>query len=316
MNNRANIPPAMINTLYKRFLAVEEPNLIHGVTATYQTLPKGGGLYMTWRRYEKFGLALDDLGITGQDPAPRDLEINDYSAQVKYYGLYANIQEQLEIQNQESVLNIFAERLGISMRESEDVLIRDRMATTMNVMNCTKGGNAQVPTEITRDDIVRMTQVLIRNSAKFISRGVDGADRYGSGPVRDAFFALANTDIIPDLENCDGFQARWNYSYPDKALESEWGAVRNIRVLVSPFGYKRENASSTGQTVYSVFFPTIESYGIVDQSGTSSQLIYTAPNVNSRLNLYASLGYKFTHATQIFKDVWLGRLDCTIYAGV
>lgn len=311
VNNSSNIPAPVINTLFKRFLSVEEPNLIHGITATFQELPEKGGQYMTWRRHEKFGHALNDLGESGVDPDPVIMRITDVNAKVKWYGMYANIQEQIQIQNQDSILNAFTKNLGISMRESEDILIRDKIATTSTSVNCTRGPGNTMPTALSTLDIMSIVNILNRNSAKYVSKGIEGADRYGTGPVRDAFFALMSTEIINDLEDCSQYKAKWDYSYPEKALDSEWGAVKNVRFLVSPLGSVSEQASTTGTPVFNVLFPAIESYGVVEQSGSSAQLIYTAPNVNSRLNLFASLGYKFTFACAIFQDLWLGKLRAT-----
>lgn len=48
------------------------------------------------------------------------------------------------LQRQDPVLNAAAERLGVSLRQTEDELTRDRLLSTMSQVNCTGGSNGRV----------------------------------------------------------------------------------------------------------------------------------------------------------------------------
>lgn len=43
--------------------------------------------------------------------------------------------------------------------------------------------------------------------------GIEGMDRFGTGPVRSAYFMLSSTEIQPDFDALvgNGFLSQWNY---------------------------------------------------------------------------------------------------------
>jgi hypothetical protein len=50
------------------------------------------------------------------------------------------------------------------------------------------------------------------NAYKFMS-GIEGMDRFGTGPVRSAYFMLSSTELQPDFDGLTGagFLSQWNY---------------------------------------------------------------------------------------------------------
>jgi hypothetical protein len=77
------------------------------------------------------------------------------------------------------------------------------------------------------------------------------------------------------------------------ALRSEWGAIGNLRFLISSIGSTSANASSLGATVYNIFCVGMEAYACIEQDGYSAQFIYRPPIYDGPLALNASVGYKF-----------------------
>jgi N4-gp56 family major capsid protein len=82
---------------------------------------------------------------------------------------------------------------------------------------------------------------------------IEGEDKFGTAPVRDAYFALCSTNLTGNLEAISTFIQKNQYPAPMNALRSEWGAVGNLRFLVSSIGSFFPNASSSGQNVYNIF---------------------------------------------------------------
>lgn len=109
------------------------------------------------------------------------------------------------MQSQDPVLNEAAQRLGVAMRQTEDELTRNMLAATASFINCVSGVNGDSPTEITRPDINRVVRTLANNNAYTILGGIEGQDRFGTAPVRSAYFALASTQLMSDLDNVAGF---------------------------------------------------------------------------------------------------------------
>lgn len=109
------------------------------------------------------------------------------------------------------VLNEAAQRLGVSLRQTEDQLMRDMLASTASFINCVGGVNGDNPTEITRSDIDTVVRTLRGNNAYSFLSGIEGENRFGTAPVRDAYFGLGHTDMIGQLDAVNGFIQKWNY---------------------------------------------------------------------------------------------------------
>lgn len=210
------------------------------------------------------------------------------------------------------VLNEAAQRLGVSLRQTEDELMRNMLQSTASFINCVGGTNGDNPTEITRSDVDTVIRTLRGNNAYSFETGVEGQDRFGTAPVRDAYFGLGHTDLIGQIDNVQGFIQKWNYPNQQSTLDAEWGNVANIRFLLSSIGSISLNASMLGANVYNIFCCGREAFCAVEQDGYSAQFIYRPPIYDGPLALNCSVGYKFAEVPRITNDTWVFNLRCTL----
>ena len=210
------------------------------------------------------------------------------------------------------VLNEAAQRLGVSLRQTEDQLMRDMLQSTSTFVNSVGGTDGDNPTEISRTDIDFVVRTLRGNNAYSFITGIEGENRFGCAPVRDAYFGLGHTDLIGQLDNINGFIQKWNYPNQQSTLDAEWGSVANLRFLLSSVGSVTPSASAMGANVYNIFCCGRESFGAVEQDGYSAQFIYRPPIYDGPLALNASVGYKFAEVPRILNDQWLLNLRCTL----
>lgn len=210
------------------------------------------------------------------------------------------------------VLNECAARLGVSLRQTEDQLTRDMLAATASFINCTGGVNGDNPTEITRSDVDTVVRALLNNNAYTIMDNIEGEDKFGTAPVRDAYFALCSTQLTGNLDNVAGFIQKNQYPAPMNALRSEWGAIGNLRFLISSIGSVFQNASSLGADVYNIFCVGMEAYACIEQDGYSASFIYRPPIYDGPLALNVSVGYKFAEVPRITNDLWVINLRATL----
>ena len=209
------------------------------------------------------------------------------------------------------VLNELAKRLGVQLRQTEDELTRDMLSGTAAFINCTGGVNGDSPTEITRSDVDVIVRTLVNNNAYTITPNIEGSDQFGTAPVRDGYFALASANLTGDLETVGGFIHKNQYPSHDTPLPSEWGAIGNLRFLVSSIGSVSANASVLGNDVMNIFCVGMEAYAIVDQDQFNDQFIYRDPMYSGPLALNASVGWKMATARVITNDAWVLNLRCT-----
>lgn len=306
------LPAPIQQSFSMKLLSVPVPYMIHKIPADLKAMPRNGGTTLRMRRYNPLATAPVPLGNSGITPPPQTLTAVNIDAMMDFYGTYILLNEQVTLQNQDPVLNEAAQRLGVSLRQTEDQLMRDMLASTASFINCTGGTNGDNPTEITRSDVDTVVKTLRGNNAYSFVTGVQGEDRFGTAPVRDAYFSLGHTDMIGQLDNVQGFIQKWNYPNQESTLDAEWGSVANVRFLLSSIGSTTANASLLGATVYNNFVVGREAYCSIEQDGYSAQFIYRPPIYDGPLALNASVGYKFAEVPRITNDTWVFNLRCTL----
>lgn len=305
------LPAPVQQTFSMKLLSVPVPNFIHKIPAMEKTMPANGGTTLRMRRYNRLPSSLVPLGNSGITPPPTELTAVDIDAKMDFYGQYIRLNEQVTLQNQDPVLNEGAKQLGISLRQTEDELTRNMLRATASFVNCVGGVNGDNPTEITRSDVDDVVRSLLDSDAWTILDNIEGEDKFGTAPVRDAYFALCSTQLSGDLDNVSGFIHKNQYPAPMNALRSEWGSIGNLRFLVSSIGSSTSNASANGRTIFDIFCVGLESYACIKQDNYSAQFIYRPPIYDSPLALNASIGYKFAEVPRILNDEWIINLRCT-----
>ena len=197
-------------------------------------------------------------------------------------------------------------------RQTEDELTRDRLLSTMSQVNCTGGSNGDNPTELTFSDTVNTVKQLRSNNAYEFMDGIIGENRIGTSPTRDSYLAMGSTQLQGQFENIPQFTYKWNYPSIQSTMPSEYGAIANVRFLLSSIGAKLPNASANGADVYPLIVIGRESYCIVEQDRYSSSFIYRPPIFSSPLALNATVGWKMAYAGVITNDAWVFLLNSTL----
>lgn len=309
----SSVLPAPVQQSFSyKLLSVPVPNMIHKIPAMKKQMPRNGGTTLRMRRYNPLNTALVPLGNTGVTPPAQVLTAVDIDAVIDFYGTYVQLNEQVTLQNQDPVLNEAAARLGVSLRQTEDELTRNMLASTASSINCIGGVNGDNPTELTRADVDVVVRTLLDNNAYTIMDNIEGDDKFGTAPVRDAYFALCSTQLTGSMDNVPGFIHKNQYPSPMEALRSEWGAIGNLRFLISSIGSVTSAASALGNNVYNIFCVGMEAYACIEQDGYSASFIYRPPIYDGPLALNASVGYKFAEVPRITNDLWVLNLKATL----
>lgn len=306
------LPAPVQQSFSYKLLSVPVPYFIHNIPAMLKHMPRNGGTTLRMRRYNPLATATVPLGNSGVTPPPQQLTAVNIDAEIDFYGTYIILNEQVTLQNQDPVLNEAAQRLGVSLRQTEDQLTRDMLSSSASIINCTGGTNGDNPTEITRSDVDTIIRTLADNDAYTIADNIEGEDRFGTAPVRDAYFALGSTQLIGDLEQVQGFIAKAQYPSQMSTLRPEWGSVSNLRFLLSSIGTVNPNVSALGNNVFYLPCVGMEAYAVIEQDGYSAQFIYRPPIYDGPLALNASVGYKFAQVPRITNDAWVINLACTL----
>lgn len=307
----SNLPPPILQSLAPGMLSVPTPNFNYIIPAEKYSMPRNGGTTMRFLRPVALQPPVVQLGNSGIEPPSQVATREIIDAAMSFYGTSVILNEQVVIQDQDPVLSWVTERLGVAMRQAEDIILRDYLTSAASVYNCVGGINGDNPTELTTRDLSAVGAALdTANAFKFLS-GKIGEDRFGSSPIRSAYFLLCNTQLQPTFDGLSSFTSSWNYPNQNDVIYSEYGAVLNFRIFTSSEAATEPVSSMNGNTVFDNMAVARESYGHIDQDGYSSQLIYRPPIYSGPLALNGTLGVKFAQAQAILQSTWITNVRCT-----
>ncbi len=210
-----------------------------------------------------------------------------------------------------------SERLAVAMRQAEDLILRDYIVSAASEINAGGGSNGFNPTNLGMTDFSLVATTLDSNNAYKFMSGIEGMDRFGTGPVRSAYFMLASTELQSDFDSLvgAGMLNNWNYPTNASALPSEWGSAFNIRILTSSEAPVARNAATNASGVVTdVYYNTVlgkQAITHIKQDGFSMNLIYRDPYYSGMLAQNATLAVKFAQAQAITQDTAIRNLLCT-----
>lgn len=206
-----------------------------------------------------------------------------------------------------------SERLAVAMRQAEDLILRDYIVSAASEIMAGGGSNNDNPTNLGVSDFSIVATTLDTNNAYKYMSGIEGMDRFGTGPVRSAYFMLSSTELQTDFDGLvgQGFKNQWDYATNASALPSEYGAVFNIRILTSSEAPVARGASANGQDVYYNTVAGKQALTHIEQDGYSMRLLYRDPMYSGMLGQNATLAVKFAQAQALTQDTAIRNLLST-----
>jgi N4-gp56 family major capsid protein len=294
---------AGVDVYYDRlFLERALPVLPHMRWGQKRPIKAGSGDTIKLRRYASLSVATTPLDEV-VDPNPEQLGKTDITAQTSLYGKVVKVSSQVDLTVPDNVGAEATELLSENYAETLDELTRDVIAATASTTTCSNG--SPTATLLNKTDIDAVVQTLLGNRARFTAGMIKAGTGQGTSPLRNAFMAIADTDLLDDLEAVTGFKSTSTYPTQTPVQEGEWGVTGNVRWVLTDKGY----VSGSNYTC-----PIIgkNAYGLVDITGGGSKLIHHPPKIaGSDLELYGTYGWKENYVARILNDNFLHGLICT-----
>src|SRR5260221_14649471 len=102
------------------------------------------------------------------------------------------------------------------------LILRDYIVSAASQINAAGGSNGDNPTNLGVSDFSLVAATLDSNNAYKFETGIEGMDRFGTGPVRSSYFMLSSTELQPDFDALTGsaFLSSWNYPNRNSAISS------------------------------------------------------------------------------------------------
>lgn len=311
-----NLGPLILQSLAPAMLYVPTPTMNYITVCDKVSMPSNGGTTCRFMRPRALTPPTVQLGNSGIDPPAQVPQRDIIDAQMAFFGTGCIINEQVILQDQEGVLAWVSERLAVAMRQAEDLILRDYIVSAASEINAGGGSNGDNPTNLGITDFSLVVTTLDTNNAYKFMTGIEGMDRFGTGPIRSAYFMLSSTELQTDFDSLTSsgslaFLSQWNYPTNASALPAEYGSVGNVRILTSSEAPVARGASALGNDVYYNTVLGKQAITHINQDGYSMNLIYRDPYYSGMLAQNATLAVKFAQAQAITQDTAIRNLLAT-----
>lgn len=311
-----NLGPLILQSLAPAMLYVPTPTMNYITVCDKVSMPANGGTTCRFMRPRALTPPTVQLGNSGIDPPAQVPQRDIIDAQMAFFGTGCIINEQVILQDQEGVLAWVSERLAVAMRQAEDLILRDYIVSAASILMAGGGSNGDNPTNLGVTDFSLVATTLDTNNAYKFMSGIEGDLKFGTGPVRSAYFMLSSTELQTDFDSLTSvgsltFLSQWNYPNNSSAMPSEYGSVANIRILTSSEAPVARGASDLGNDVYYNTVLGKQAITHINQDGYSMNLIYRDPYYSGMLAQNATLAVKFAQAQAITQDTAIRNLLST-----
>jgi len=313
ITDTGNLGPMILQSLAPAMLYVPTPTMNYITICDKVSMPANGGTTCRFMRPRALVPPTVQLGNAGIDPPAQVPQRDIIDAQMAFFGTGCIINEQVVLQDQEGVLAWVSERLAVAMRQAEDLILRDYIVSAASGLNAGGGSNGDNPSDIGMSDFSLVAATLDTNNAFKFMGGIEGEDRFGTGPVRSSYIMLSSTELQPDFDNLvgSGFKSQWDYPNNSSAVPSEYGAAFNVRVWTSSEAPVVRNASPGNRDIYYNSVMGKQAVTHIDQDGFSMRLIYRDANFSGMLAQNVTLAVKFSQAQALTQDTAIRNLLST-----
>jgi len=264
-------------------------------------------------RFERLSTDGGQLDGSGIDPASEVPQRTDIDATMEIYAKSIVTNEQVVLYENSKTLTKFTALLGQWLREKEDLLMRDLFASSVSYINCTGGTNGDQPSNISLNDVNNIESILLGNDARTMLVSIDAMNKFSTGPTRDSFIALCNTNLTQDLQRVTGVLLKNVYPAQEGLRPEEYCAISRFRFFVSSKGIKTPGISTLGRTVYSIPMYGLEAAAKIEQNNYTAVIGYRPPWVVSSVAQNSQLYAKFAIARAITNQNWVSGLNCTTF---
>lgn len=284
----------------KTLLTNAKAEMVHNQFAQKRPIPSGNGKRIVFRKMEALKPALTPI-VEGKVPVGSKLSMKKISTDVSQYGDFVRDTDILTETAYDPVNTEICKAQAVQAGQTEDILTRDVMQTTTNVIRVGNAATKSVLEDATDVTKYRLTvNDIITAVNKLKRRKVQKIDGY--------YVAIIHPDVEADLMRDPEWREAQKYVNPNKIYEGEIGTMFGCRFVVSTNAkiYKTTGKNS----VYGCLFLGANAYGVTNLGGLGLEYIIKPKGYNDELNLVGSAGWKTTHGAVLLNSEAIIRYEC------
>lgn len=304
---RSDITNSKTQTYYDSVLLRRaHPYEVHGNFGQTRPLPEGKGNEILFRRYENLGLATTPL-TEAQTPSGQKMSKTDITATVKQYGDYIHISDVVDLTARDPVLTEAAELLGEQMGKTRDVLIRDKIVGgyTTNKSSAAYDYVSASSASVTATHFDNAVDNLLGANARYLTSAIRPSTGYNTVPIRPAYVAIVHPNLRQTIETFSGFVPVVKYPANENVLDGEWGAVGNVRVVLSTLA---DSGGDIEGSNYIIPVFAADAYGVTELAGGAASNIvkgHGSGGTTDPLDQRATSGWKMMMTAMVLNPKFM-----------
>ena len=142
---------------------------------------------------------------------------------------------------------------------------------------------------------------------------LDATLKFGTAGVRDAYIALASTNLQADLQKVQGVLLKSAYPTQEGLRQEEYCSISRFRFFVSSKAARTPGISQKSNTIYTIPMYGLEAAAKIEQNNYTALIGYRPPWVVSSVAQNSQLYAKFAIARAITNQNWLSGLNVTTF---
>lgn len=193
-----------------------------------QNLPRGRGKIIEWRKFNTLPNA--ERLTEGVIPTGKDFGMTVMTSDIKQYGMYITVSDQLELHAIDNIILGATEELGASAGETQDMAIRNVLMEGTNVMYAQpvdENGNPTGEAPVGRWGLTKANRL----TPDTVNRAATLLKKLKAPRINGKYIALIHPSVTYDLRNSEYWIEAHKYARPEEIYNGEIGELHGVRFI-------------------------------------------------------------------------------------
>ena len=307
------LTPEMKTYYDTELLENARPEMIHAQFGRKQSIPKGRGKSIEWRKFNT--LANAAVLVEGVIPTGQKLGVSFINDNIDQYGTYVSVSDMLELTAIDPVILEGQTELSASAGRTQDELTRNDLMAGTNVIYAQKVANGTLTDVATRAGL----DATAKLTPDTINRAVTALKKMNAPTINGDYVAIIHPSVAYDLRASAEWLDVHKYAQPDEIFNGEIGKLHGVRFVETTQAkiFKGGSGDPTGLAVYATLVLGKDAYGVVDVEGGGLQMIvHNKTEAGGPLDQFSTIGYKLTTngAKILYEDRMVRIESCSTYS--
>lgn len=265
------------------------------------------GNSVEFRKFDTFPLALTPI-TEGVTPTGQSFGMTRITADTTQHGDYVTITDRLEYEAYDDIIYGATTEMGAAGGKTKDVLTRNVITAGNSVAYAPTSAGVEVTSRAGLSDTCLLTPALINRARTWLVKN-------NAPKINGWFVCILHPSVAEDFRNSTEWKEYHKYNDTAPIFKGEIGEMHGFRFIESNLA-KVHDRGANNKPSYDTLCFGAKAFGVVEPENESMRMIIKdKKEIGGPLDLYSTIGYKFSHAAVILYQERLLRIEsCSSYS--